>query len=404
MREKNSVLRRIKGVDDYIDHWSLARAKSQTADEYVKGLDPESAYRINLSEMKEVINIYENYKALHSLVDFTDIILQAEQSEKTDNLPIKVLYVDEAQDISLIQWRLIEKLEKIADKVVIAGDDDQAIFGWNGGNVAHFVLKEGNEIVLDQSYRIPPEVQKVAERITGKIKGTRKEKVYNPAEHSGSVSHNVRLSSLDFSQGTWLLMARNNKDLVDFEATLTAIGVPFESKGHAYASIEKEVRNLQKVSLGESITKHEFIEIVEKSPSNKVKEDIKLKLFDYEGDIDMKALEEFGLFGKTTDDIMLNKLGYSPNVVESVKAVLNRFPNEMPPECKNVKIATIHSSKGGEADNVVLSLKINRRVQKEMILGKGADDEHRLFYVAVTRTKKNLYTVIPHGCDTVYQL
>ena len=43
----------------------------------------------------------------------------------------KVIFVDEAQDLSLIQWAMINKIEKDTEcDVWVAGDDDQAIFGW----------------------------------------------------------------------------------------------------------------------------------------------------------------------------------------------------------------------------------------------------------------------------------
>ena len=57
-----------------------------------------------------------------------------------------------------------------------------------------------------------------------------------------------------------------------------------------------------------------------------------------------------------------------------------------------VKLSTIHSAKGGEADNVLLILdntdKIREAIEKSP---EKADEEHRVWYVGVTRTKQNLY-------------
>ena len=56
-----------------------------------------------------------------------------------------------------------------------------------------------------------------------------------------------------------------------------------------------------------------------------------------------------------------------------------------------IKVSTIHQAKGGECDNVVVLLDLGRLVYKSYL--KNPDDEHRVFYVAVTRAKENLYIV-----------
>jgi superfamily I DNA/RNA helicase len=58
-----------------------------------------------------------------------------------------------------------------------------------------------------------------------------------------------------------------------------------------------------------------------------------------------------------------------------------------------ISINTIHSTKGQEADNVVICPDMALRSYEEF--KKGTDDEHRVFYVGVTRAKKNLYILKP---------
>ena len=43
--------------------------------------------------------------------------------------------VDEAQDLTPLQWDMVVKIAKNVDRVYIAGDDDQAIYEWNGADV-----------------------------------------------------------------------------------------------------------------------------------------------------------------------------------------------------------------------------------------------------------------------------
>ena len=46
-----------------------------------------------------------------------------------------VVFIDEAQDLSPIQWKMVDILRKNSKYVILAGDDDQAIYGWAGADV-----------------------------------------------------------------------------------------------------------------------------------------------------------------------------------------------------------------------------------------------------------------------------
>jgi DNA helicase-2/ATP-dependent DNA helicase PcrA len=58
-----------------------------------------------------------------------------------------------------------------------------------------------------------------------------------------------------------------------------------------------------------------------------------------------------------------------------------------------ITISTIHQSKGGEADNVVLVTDMGKLSWDNL----GTDEENRVWYVALTRAKENLYLVQPRG-------
>ena len=83
------------------------------------------------------------------------------------------MFIDEAQDLSLIQWEMVRKLWSNAEKTYIAGDDDQAIFKWAGADVDHFIaLKEEVDDIktLDQSYRIPGgPIHELSQKIIGQV-------------------------------------------------------------------------------------------------------------------------------------------------------------------------------------------------------------------------------------------
>lgn len=67
-----------------------------------------------------------------------------------------------------------------------------------------------------------------------------------------------------------------------------------------------------------------------------------------------------------------------------------------------ITASTIHGSKGGEADNVVLFTDLSAAADNDMRINP--DDMHRVFYVGVTRTRQNLYIVEPEDATRSYDL
>ena len=122
---------------------------------------------------------------------------------------LRVMFVDEAQDLSLVQWRLVKKIEEKCQDSYISGDDDQAIYRWNGAHVSTFINLEGKRTVLDQSQRVPQKPFALANKIIKKVHN-RVEKEWLPKEEEGSVQYCSDLHEVDFSQGRWLVLAQAN--------------------------------------------------------------------------------------------------------------------------------------------------------------------------------------------------
>jgi superfamily I DNA/RNA helicase len=64
-----------------------------------------------------------------------------------------------------------------------------------------------------------------------------------------------------------------------------------------------------------------------------------------------------------------------------------------------IRLSTIHQSKGGEADNVVLFSDLAPAAARDF-----NNDTHRVFYVGVTRTRQSLYIVEPENLHLSYLL
>ena len=126
------------------------------------------------------------YKKEKGLIDYNDMLEQFIQQDVSPSFD--VLFIDEAQDLSPLQWRMVRTLWAKADKTYIAGDDDQAIFRWAGADVDTFIaLKEEVDHVdtLSQSYRIPGgPIHELSQDIIRKVTN-RYDKYYLPRQEMG---------------------------------------------------------------------------------------------------------------------------------------------------------------------------------------------------------------------------
>ena len=93
-----------------------------------------------------------------------------------------VLMIDEAQDCNRLEWLVINKLIAVSKHVYIAGDDDQAIYRFKGGEVETFLqLPVTKTTVLDESPRLNEKIYNLAQDIIHYIpKENRQEKFYKP--------------------------------------------------------------------------------------------------------------------------------------------------------------------------------------------------------------------------------
>ncbi|BCV03448.1 MAG: hypothetical protein CM15mV67_210 [uncultured marine virus] len=149
----------------YIQIINIARSKE---------IDPVKYYhlannpKISLNKLEIISEELERYKEQNGLIDFPDMIEKFLDSGEAPKL--RVMFVDEAQDLSLIQWKLVKKIEEKSTDSFIAGDDDQGIYKWNGAHVNTFINLEGTRTVLEQSQRVPQKPFELANKIIKRVK------------------------------------------------------------------------------------------------------------------------------------------------------------------------------------------------------------------------------------------
>ena len=190
---------------EYLSLINLARVK-QISTEQQFDLNEHLTWitRGKLLAIEKEIN---NYKETHGLIDFTDMLQKFLDKGKSPKF--KVIFVDEAQDLSLIQWAMIKKIEEETNcDVWIAGDDDQAIFGWAGADVDSFIHWGARNIALTKSERVPSLIQTKALNIIQRIYFNRIPKDYLPKDIAGNIYQRYKLNDIDMSQGDWLILTR----------------------------------------------------------------------------------------------------------------------------------------------------------------------------------------------------
>ena len=302
------------------------------------------------------------YKAKNNLLDFNDIIMEVLKSDKIPKF--KAIFIDEAQDLSPLQWKLYDKLKEHCDQIYLAGDDDQAIYAWAGADVNRFIKEPAKERVLRYSKRISKAVQEQSTIPVSRISGIRKHKNYLPRKVRGESKYISDLHQVDLSVGKWLILTRTKSNLLDIMKDL-------KNKNFYYQSNKGKSFKVGMYEAAAAYTKWSMDEILNEKEINAVKDYIPT------GSWDVKV-PWYDKFVADQKEIL-----YLRNLIAS---------KENLKEKARIWLSTIHAIKGGEEDNVILSLHQGSKVQQGVRLSVDKqDEEHRVWYVGITRARNNLY-------------
>ena len=409
-----------KGSDDYDDDIGsnsrdnpmmqliqLARLKKERIETTYR----ESAVEEPLTTVKYINEAYAAFKTANNLYDYTDILEWFAEHGSRVCPPFSMVFLDEAQDLSPLQWEVAHILNDNAGRMYAAGDDDQAIYRWAGANVEHFLGVEDGSEVLSQSYRIPSKVHDVATRIVNRIQ-TRRPKKYRPKDMTGVVDRVFMPDMKRFAQDEWLVMAQCNYMLNDICEQLKIHGYFFENRGSKSIS-EKLASALiawEALCGGGEIDAMSARNLYYYMKSgSRIKRGFKaLSTIDVQSTYNLTTLQtDFGLLA-TGDMPWQEAMNNVPEHLNTYVSALLRRGENLRHEPR-IKVSTIHGSKGGEANNVVLYTDIShasdQAVSSNTLEGRRMmDDLHRLFYVGVTRTKESLYIVSPMDGLRSYQI
>lgn len=356
----------------YLDFYDMERSGALTSKQLAEA-DIEKAY------YNQIVRDYEAYKAREEKVDFFDCLIK--YVENGEALPVKVAMIDEAQDITALQWRVIEKAFRKAEKIIIAGDDKQSIYAYSGAR-PDFLIQLSKQFPvehLSKSYRIPYSVYKLSVAITNFI-GEKTEQKAEPRMENGE-GMIMQLNGLerilnffdesciknDPDKTAWYILARNNCFLEEPKKVLEEALIPYWTAEGFFmdGEIMKRLKDYENFKM-------------EGYRDPKKKEDFQRKF----------GIEDFTQPFTETNLFTEGRKWVYASYIE--KYGLKKL-EEMCKWNPQVLVSTIHHVKGGECQNCAIMLDTTRKTKGNVF--ENIDEELRILYVGVTRAKENLFLI-----------
>lgn len=303
--------------------------------------------------------------------------------------------VHNCQDITALQWKVIEKAFAKAERIIMAGDENQALFEYSGAR-PDFLIDFAKRFPVEHlpiSYRIPKNVFYLAKSIVNFI-GEKTNKPFEPRKENidGNITQLLDIERIknfisveelkdNKNETEWYILARNNCFLEKAKQVLEDNLIPYWTSDGFFMG--GEVLNRLKDYKNFGLEGYRNV--------NK-KEQFKRKF----------GIEDFSVhFTETNLFTEERKWVYNSYIEKYGLDVLEDMCKWNP----QILVSTIHHTKGGEAKNVALMLDATRRTKANIF--DSIDEELRILYVAVTRAKENLFLVDSQsgeGYDQILQV
>lgn len=388
--------------------WSLAiydKARNMMEDP-VKVYKKETYKKEQLNVFLRKIDTYEHYKRSggeNSFIDFTDMIGRA--IDEIEFPPLDILILDEAQDFTPLQWSVIYKMCDNVKRIYLAGDDDQAIYRWNGADPKYFTTYfPGRKVVLRKTQRFGEAVYNFAQIIRRGIVDS-EDKLYT---HNNSKNNYVKrylsFREVPFNElnGTWYVLGRIHTTVNELRASAKDAGLYYKDNKGNKSFDERQweaikawtaLNNGRKIGKKTAENLYKYIREIKDSDYRTQK--FWLNIPDYQ-EFDFNDLREWaGL--DMTDEYQKKawwwvlKRNFSPRQTIYFIRLLKRYGQEALNNEPNILIDTIHSVKGGEANNVLIYSKANWLSDFNNKSKSEKSDESRVYYTGVTRAKDTIH-------------
>ena len=364
--------------------------------------------RINPEQLAKVYTAYESVKHQERAIDFEDVLLLTtamieEEREVRERVQDQYRFftVDEYQDISPLQQRLINAWLGSRQELCVVGDPAQTIYSFAGATpvfLNSFTQRfpEAEVVRLTTGYRSTPEIIFTANSILRK--GAMGNELVAINEHGSKPTitpYNDEVSEIAgivrdikqlISEGTpaqeIAVLARTNNQLNGLEKAMNAANLPYQVRNTERFFERKEVRDFLKQVRTASVIPTEGVSWLD----------------------ELRTLAQPFLTGGAIDGIAAllhlareldSDSGFTPkNLRAYLREVEDRVQQNNPPTMPVTTLATLHAAKGLEWERVflmgvsdgILPLENNSTTGDQASI----DEERRLFYVGITRAKSDL--------------
>lgn len=359
-------------------------------------------------EVAELFARYERDKRRKRIVDFDDLLIGcADALERdpefaaTQQWRFRHIFVDEFQDVTPAQARVLRGWVGDRHDLCVVGDPDQAIYAFAGADASHLTeftrhFRGGRVLRLDRNYRSTPQIVAAAEALladAGRPRPARR------AERSGGPPPEVTAYDTDDAEAAgvadglrvahgphipWSALAvlyRTNAQSAAFEESLTRAGIPFRVRGDArFLERPEVVSAMARLKEGARV-----------APTRPFRDHV----IDLEADA-ASAPEE-----QREHVEALARLAHEYLAVEDGPGAVNGFVayltaalrGEAPePGGDAVELLTFHRAKGLEFHTVFIT-----GLERGLVPIAHADtsseraEERRLLYVAITRAEERVH-------------
>lgn len=370
-----------------------------------------------------LVERYEQAKRLDGVSDFTDLLGSfagwrfgfdghARATPRGQRPELPVMFFDEQQDASPLLTSVCQRLSAGATYVYLAGDPFQSIYQWAGADHRCFLGYPANkEETMPKSYRCAAPILELGESIlrpdaARNWRGCSDwwDRRIAPADHAGVVSrqsfNGEFWSKLD-PRENWLILARTNRFAAWMMSRLNRYAIPWtatKGKGGWIApSVLNGLQALLSLEEGRYIDGAQWAAAVKLLRSgNLLVHGTKARLAQENNPAARwprlglgRGLREAG--ATEALEYMLLRREWYGEVEDAAlyRRAVSGFGADVAHNPR-VRVGTVHSAKGREADNVAVLTSLSVPCVRARQTISGNDEEARVWYVAVTRARQRV--------------